>query len=123
MNIQKLQVCLLAIIAVALVYIAVTYTNANRYVPLAGLDGTLDTRTGNVYLLHKSNKTSIYGRVFRLYDYGYATVSPEFIEFAKKTGKGKIDWRDYAGTEPQPNKQAPRNNNSKNIVDEILKGN
>lgn len=115
MNIQKLQVCLLAIIAVALVYIAAIYTGSNRYVPLTKIHGTLDTKTGNVYILQESGETRIYGKTFYLYkEYGYATIRPDLIKsaeheafkkFAKKNlSKKEIDWRDYAGTDPQPNK-------------------
>ena len=130
MNMQKIQICLLAIIAVTLIYIAATYTNTNRYVPLNRIHGTLDTRTGNVYIIQESGETRIYGKTFYLYEYGYATIRPELIKsaeheafkkFAKKNlGKKEVDWRDYAGTIPQSDKQTPHN---KNIVDEIPKGN
>lgn len=131
MNIQKFQVCLLAIIAVALVYIAAIFTISCRYVPAAHPLTTLDKWTGNIYMYN--------GEIFYLHKNGYSTH--------------KIDWRDYAGTAPKPNKQMPysqeeidfakknmgkkgtdiqdylvqdapsTDNSKKNIVDEILKGN
>lgn len=93
MNIQKIQICLLAIIAVALVYIAVIYTNSNRYIPFSEY-GTIDTRTGNVYLLNLSGNK--YGDIQYLHKHGYSPYSQEEIDFAKKNmGKKGTDLQDY----------------------------
>ena len=82
MNVQKIQICLLAIIAVALVYIAITYTNANRYVVFAEGYATLDTRSGNIHLLkNEFISRSKYGTTYYLYKEGYSTFSPELIDY------------------------------------------
>ena len=84
MNIQKIQVCLLAIITITLAYIAIIHAGINRYVVFAEGYGTLDTKTGNVYVIHDSQGGSIYGTTYYLYKNGYATYLQDEINFAKK---------------------------------------
>ena len=51
MNIQKLQICLLAIIAVLLAYVVVINSNTGRYSTFGESNaGLLDTQTGAVYI-------------------------------------------------------------------------
>lgn len=79
MNMQKIQICLLAIIAMALVYIATIYTISSRYTSAGHPLTTLDRWTGNIYT---------YGATYYLHKNGYST--------------DKVDLRDYLMQDTKP---------------------
>lgn len=94
MNIQKIQICLLAIIAITLVYIAVNYTNSNRYIPFSQY-GTIDTHTGNIYFLNLLGNQ--YGNIQYLHKQGYSPYSQETVNPTphNNIGKNGTDIQDY----------------------------